>query len=132
MSSLAYLTEEWRSEAERKLKAELAPEKLDRATTSLVHQHTDCPGGGSKYILFRLQEGVLTELALGDGEPPEAEFQISGPYETFAKIARAELEAPNAILTGKLKLKGNMLKALKLAAIADRVNKVLAGIPSTF
>ncbi len=32
-------------------------------------------------------------------------------------------------MTGKLKLKGNMVKALKLAAIADRMNKVLAKIP---
>ncbi|MDD8027268.1 MAG: SCP2 sterol-binding domain-containing protein [Acidobacteriota bacterium] len=132
MPPLLYLTEDWRAEAERKLKSELSPERMDRATTSLAHIHTDCPGGGTKYLLFRLQDGVLTELLLGQGEAPEAEFQIAGPYDVFARIARAELEAPNAILTGKLKLKGNMLKALKLAAIADRVNKVLIGIPSVF
>ena len=33
-------------------------------------------------------------------------------------------------MTGKLKLKGNMVKALKLASLADRLNKVLATIPT--
>jgi putative sterol carrier protein len=35
-------------------------------------------------------------------------------------------------MTGKLKLKGNMVKALKLASIADRLNKVLATIPAQY
>ncbi len=35
-------------------------------------------------------------------------------------------------MTGKLKLKGNMIQALKLAAIADRLNKVLAEIPAVY
>ena len=35
-------------------------------------------------------------------------------------------------MMGKLKLKGNMVKALKLAAIADRMNKVLSKIPTAY
>ena len=66
------------------------------------------------------------------GEPPEAEFHITGTYDVFARIARAELGAQKALMTGQLKLKGNMIKALKLAAIADRLNKVLAGIPAAY
>ncbi len=130
MAPWSYLTEEWRAEAERRLKAELTPESLDRATTSLAHVHTDCPGGGTKHLLYRLENGALTELILGDGPAPEAEFEISGPYEILAKVGRGEMEVASAVMTGKLKLKGNMLKALKMASIAERVNKVLAGIPA--
>ena len=64
----------------------------------------------------------VAEIALGTGEPPAAEFQISGTYEVFAQISRAELGAQKALMTGKLRLKGNMIKALKLAAIADRLD----------
>ena len=132
MSPLPYLTEEWRAEAERRLKAELTPERMNNITSSMSNIYLDCPDGGSKYLLFRFENGALAELGLGAGEPPEAEFHITGTYEVFAQISRAELGAQKALMTGKLKLKGNMIKALKLAAIADRLNKVLAGIPASY
>jgi putative sterol carrier protein len=132
MSPLQYLTEEWRVEAERRLKSELTPEKMNFITSSMSNIYLDCPGGGSKFLLFRFENGVVTEISLGTGEPPQAEFQISGTYEVFAQISRAELGAQKALMTGKLRLKGNMIKALKLAAIADRLNKVLAGIPAAY
>ena len=132
MSPLQYLTEEWRAEAEKRLRSELTPEKMNHITSSMSNIYLDCPGGGSKYLLFRFEDGALTELALGAGEPPEAEFRISGTYGVFAQISRAELGAQKALMTGQLRLKGNMIKALKLAAIADRLNKVLAGIPAVY
>lgn len=132
MTPLTYLSEEWRAEAERRLKSELTPERMNHITSSMSNVYLDCPGGGSKYLLFRFADGALTELGLGAGEPPEAEFHITGAYDVFARISRAELGAQKALMTGQLKLKGNMIKALKLAAIADRLNKVLAGIPAVY
>jgi putative sterol carrier protein len=132
MSIFPYLTEEWRAEAERRLKAELTPERMNHITSSMSNVYLDCPGGGTKFLLFRFVDGSLEEIALGTGEPPEAEFLITGTYEVFARISRAELGAQKALMTGQLKLKGNMIKALKLAAIADRLNKVLAGIPAVY
>jgi len=35
-------------------------------------------------------------------------------------------------MTGKLKLKGNMVKALKLASVVDRLNKVIAKIQAEY
>ncbi len=35
-------------------------------------------------------------------------------------------------MSGKLRLKGNMVKALKLASLADRINKVLEKIPARY
>ncbi len=35
-------------------------------------------------------------------------------------------------MTGKLRLKGNMVKALGLSAVVDRMNKVLATIPTVY
>jgi putative sterol carrier protein len=129
---LPYLSEEWRAEAERRLRAELTPERMNRITSSMSNVYLDCPGGGTKYLLFRFVDGSLAEIAVGTGEPPEAEFLITGTYEVFARISRAELGAQKALMTGQLKLKGNMIKALKLAAIADRLNKVMAGIPAVY
>jgi putative sterol carrier protein len=130
--ALRYLTKEWRDEAETQLKAALTPDRMNNINSSMSNIYEKCPDGTTKYLFFKFENGSLAQLLLGDGEPPQAEFRISGTYETFAKISRAELGAQKALMTGKLKLKGNMVKALKLAAIADRLNKVLAKIPAEY
>ncbi|MFH1983420.1 MAG: SCP2 sterol-binding domain-containing protein [Pseudomonadota bacterium] len=130
--NVQYLTPAWRDEAERRLTAELSPERMNHITSSMSNIYTACPDGKDKFLFFRFQEGRFAELILGEGEPPGAEFRITGTYDTFAKISRAELGSQKALMTGKLKLKGNMIKALKLAAIADRLNKVLSAIPATY
>jgi putative sterol carrier protein len=132
MAALRYLTQEWRDEAEKKLRAELTPERMNSITSSMSNIYENCPDGKTRFLYFEFKEGSLNRLLLGDGEPPEAEFRIIGAYDIFAKITRAELGAQKALMTGKLKLKGNMVKALKLAAIADRLNKVLATIPAEY
>jgi putative sterol carrier protein len=127
-----YLSPAWRDEAERRLRSELSPERMNFVTASMSNIYLDCPDGQTRYLLFRFENGEFAELLLGQGEPPQAEFKISGKYETFAKITQAELSSHKALMTGKLRLKGNMVKALKLAAIADRMNKVLAKIPASY
>lgn len=129
---LRYLSQEWRDAAETRLKQELSPERMNRITSSMSNIYLNCPDGKDRYLFFKYQDGMLLELLLGDGEPPAAEFKISGDYETFAKITRAELGSQKALMTRKLKLKGNMIKALKLASVADRLNKVLSGIPAIY
>ncbi len=130
--SLKYLSPEWRDEVQRKLSAELDPEKMNYATTSLVSVYGDCPDGKQHYFLVSCVDGVFVEVKVGEGEPPEAEFSISGDYEVFAKMSRGELGAQAALMSGKLKLRGNMVKALKLSSIADRFNRIIAAIPTEF
>ena len=130
--TVQYLTPPWRDEAERRLTAELSPERMNHITSSMSNIYKDCPDGRDRFLYFRFEEGRFAELILGEGEPPKAEFKITGSYDTFARISRAELGSQKALMTGKLKLKGNMVKALKLAAIADRLNKVLSAIPAAY
>ena len=94
--------------------------------------YKNCPDGVEHFLFVECQEGKVTRVETGTGEPPQAVFRIIGNYETFARISRAELGAQKALMTGKLKLKGNLAKALKLAAVSDRLNKVLAQIPTQY
>lgn len=127
-----YLSPEWRDEAERRLSSELSPQRMNFVTSSMSNIYTDCPDGETRFLLFRFDEGKFAQLLLGQGDPPKAEFRITGKYDTFAQITQTKLSSHKALMTGKLKLKGNMVKALKLAAIADRMNKVLAKIPTSY
>ena len=129
---LKYLSPEWRDEAEKKLSAELTPEVMNRISSSMSNIYLKCPDGKDRYLFFKFDEGKLSAVSVGEGEPPAAEFRIAGDYEVFAKITRAEMGAQKALMTGKLKLKGNMMKALKLASVADRINRVLSTIPAEY
>lgn len=127
-----YLSTGWRDEALRRLQAELPPEKMNNITTSMSNIYKNCPENAEKFLMIECIDGKVTRVETGDGAAPEAEFRITGDYETFAKISRAELGSQKALFTGKLKLKGNMAKALKLASLADRINKVLSQIPTKY
>lgn len=94
--------------------------------------YKNCPDGVEHFLFIECKEGKVTRVETGTGEPPQAVFRIIGDYETFSRISRAELGAQKALMTGKLKLKGNLAKALKLAAVSDRLNKVLAQIPTQY
>ena len=132
MSQFTYLSPEWALEAGRRLKEDLTPEKMKHLTSSMLTIYTHCPDGMERAIYYRLVGGVVEEVSLRQGDLPEAEFTIKGDYETFAKISQAELKARAALMSGKLTLKGNLVKALRLAPVVDRLNEVLATIPTDY
>jgi len=127
-----YLSPEWTAEAHRRLKEQLTAEQMKNVTSSMVTLYHDCPDGKNRALYYGLVNGVVDSLTICEGEVPAAEFVIEGDYQTFASISRAELNSRAALMTGKLKLKGNMVKALSFSSVVDRLNKVLATIPTEF
>jgi putative sterol carrier protein len=132
MDTFEYLSPEWAQEATRRLQTDLTPEKMKHLTSSMVTFYTDCPDGKNRAVYYNVVDGVVEQVSVQEGDPPAAEFRITGSYETFARISRAELKARAALMGGKLTLKGNLVKALKLAPIVDRLNEVLATIPTEY
>jgi putative sterol carrier protein len=132
METYRYLSPEWVTEAERRLQADLSPEKMKHITSSMLTVYTDCPDGQDRALYYGVVDGVVQELSLVEGEWPPAEFTITANYETFARISRAELKARAALMSGKMTLKGNLVKALRLAPVVDRLNEVLATIPAEY
>jgi len=132
MERFRYLSPEWAQEALRRLRQELDADKMKHVTSSMLTVYRDCPDGQERALYYKFVDGVVDELSIREGELPEAEFRIIGDYETFAKISRAEIGSRSALMSGKLTLKGNMVKALSLAAVVDRLNKVLASIPTEY
>jgi putative sterol carrier protein len=132
MEKFAYLSPEWAAEATRRLQADLTPEKMKHLTSSMMTLYTNCPDGAERAVYYRLVDGVVEEVSLQEGDLPQAEFTIKGDYDTFAQISQAELKARAALMSGKLTLKGNLVKALRLAPVVDRLNEVLATIPTEY
>ena len=132
MESLKYLSPEWTREAHRRLLADLDADKMKHVTSSMLTVYKNCPDGQDRALYYKFVDGVIDELSIQAGDLPDAEFRIIGEYETFAKISRAEMGSRSALMTGKLTLKGNMVKALSLSAVVDRMNAVLASIPTGY
>lgn len=128
MAKIKYLSPEWTAEAENRLRSQLSPEQMKNLTSSMLTVYSNCPDGIDRALYYKLENGVFTEISVREAPFPEAEFTISGDYETFARISRAELGSRSALMTGKLRLQGNMVKALSLASIVDRFNKILSEI----
>lgn len=128
MPTLKYLSPEWTAEAEKRLRSQLTPESMKNMTSSMLTVYKDCPDGQERALYYKIENGVFTDISVRQEPLPEAEFIISGDYDTFAKISRAELGSRSALMSGKLRLTGNMVKALSLASIVDRFNKILSEI----
>ena len=132
MEKFKYLSAEWTQEAFKRLKQELTPEKMKNVSSVMLTLYRNCPDGKERALYYKFVDGVVDQVAVVEGEMPQAEFKITGDYETFARISRAELGSRAALMSGKLRLEGNMVKALSLSAVVDRLNKVLASIPREY
>lgn len=62
----------------------------------------------------------------------KAEFKAFAPHEVFQKVILKELDGSKALLNGKFKLKGNMMKAMGVIGAYNRIEKVQRSIPTTF
>jgi len=127
-----YLSKEWADEVTRRCQKELTPEKMKHITSSMLTINTKCPDGKTRAVYYKFVKGVVESLSIVEGTLPKAEFSITADYDLFAKISRAELKARAALMSGKMLLKGNLVKALTLSPTVDRLNEVIATVPTEF
>jgi len=129
---LKYLSKEWADEVMKRCKKELTPEKMKHITSSMLTINTNCPGGKTKAVFYKLKDGAVDTVNIVEGTLPKAEFTITAEYDMFAKISRGEVKARAALMSGKMVLRGNLVKALTLSPTVDRLNEVIAKIPAEF
>lgn len=127
-----YLSPEWAEEVFKRTNEQLSPERMKHITSSMLTVNTNCPDGKDRAIYYGIVDGVVTEVSIKEGTLPTAEFTITADYELFARISRAELKARAALMSGKMKLKGPLVKALRLSPLVDRLNEVIATIPTEY
>ena len=127
-----YLTPEWAGEVVRRVNERLTPERMKHLTSSMLTVNTNCPDGKDRAVYYNIEDGVVTEVSIREGDLPRAEFTITAEYQLFSRISRAEVKARSALMSGKMKLKGPLVKALRLSPLVDRLNEVIATIPTEY
>ncbi len=80
-------------------------------------------------IGYKTEQGRIVDIWIG--ERP-TDFVISGRYGVWVDILRGKMGATKAFLTRKLKVRGDLIKILKLSKATERWLEILRTIPTEF
>lgn len=98
--------------------------KDGRVNARLVEVYEDCPDGKTRWIYYALTEGKFKEMRYDTGDDvPEATFISSGKYKDYVKVETGEISPKSAHMNGTFTLKGNMMQALSMIGIYNRIMK---------
>jgi len=94
--------------------------------TSIALNVTDI---GQNYLLG-VENGATTLQKVAPGAA--AEFTLDGTYESWAKVAKGEVDLQSAVLKGQLKFKGSITKILMYRDKLTRVADIMHDVPKEF
>jgi putative sterol carrier protein len=66
------------------------------------------------------------------GEEKKAAFIYSGPYGNWKKLINKQIDPIQGLLTGKFKLKGDMIKVLRAVRAAKELVETAGKVPTEF
>ncbi len=116
---MKFLTEEWSGEFIALAKDTFSPGKTpSKVTVTLCECYNKVPqcGGGTVWFMYTFRDGVITDITRGTGRDsaPAADYVSDADYDVSVKNIIGELSSAKALTSGKIKLKGNLMKGLKL------------------
>lgn len=127
---VAFGTLEWLDEyAKLYNENEVAKEALKDLSAKVGYEFTDRPDIKPKYAFIK--EGVIAE----HGEitdPGEMDYIIKANYDVWKAMTLGELDPMNALMSGKVKIQGNMAALLKHADGFKQTFDVVQSIPTAF
>lgn len=88
------------------------PEKVDGFTGRLFFEITGDDGG--EWTVTFEDDGVDVKPG---GDKADAEFSVKMKSKNFVKMMNGDMSGANAFMTGKLKFKGDVSKAMKLRGL---------------
>lgn len=131
-----YLSREWLEEGRSRVSA--SPDFAASAkglTASLINTITEAPGGRTIFLYYQFHEGAIKELTVSEDpailERP-AEFRVSGNYETYTLINQGKLGSTEAVFKRKIKLEGNLAKALRYIRPLEAFNAIVRTVPTVY
>ncbi|MBD3194915.1 MAG: sterol carrier protein [Candidatus Lokiarchaeota archaeon] len=99
----------------------------------LVHVEPSGPLDHDVKFFLGLHKGECTGThIIKEGDNPDCEFILAGPYDNFVKVAKGELDTIQGVMSGKLKLTGNMAKLMRATRAAQEIVNSLQNIDTEF
>jgi putative sterol carrier protein len=111
--TVKFLSQEWADTLKTALNGDDAFKLVAEGKTATIQQVIGGADGDTHYWL-RIADGAI-DMGVGDTESPDA--TITQSYETAVALAKSELSAVTAFMTGKIKVAGNMGMLLGLQGV---------------
>lgn len=117
---MKFLTDEWIAAFEKRAREVFSEDDTPTSlTVTLVETYENVPqlGGKDFWHLYAIEGGVIDELDHGNDKadiPADAAFVTFCPYDLVVKIMTGEVSTPRAMLSGEIKMKGNLTRAMKM------------------
>ena len=135
MAKIKFGSEEWVKALEKELNASQAYEESAKNWEGDFYFVVD-PEGTLKdpiYLYMDLWHGKCRESFVAqDKSVKHPAFVMSGPYGKWKKVVLAQLDPIQALMTGQLKLKGNMVMVMKNVKAAQEIVRACTRIDTEF
>ena len=84
-------------------------------------------------VFLGLYHGECNEARLvEETEKIETEYTMAGPYDSFVKVMKKEVDPIRAIMSGQLRLEGNMAKLMRHTKAAQEIVESLGGFETEY
>lgn len=126
MAAVEYLSQDWANEMRTALAEEFSTRGV--VSTVFVQVVTGCPDGQDAWTLIELAKGRMVRYEVGVGTPPEYELAAEGTYKVHKGCVTGEIDGSQCIMTGEMKLLGNVTKAMSLLGTYSRLEEVAKSV----
>ena len=128
--AIKFLSKEYEETLGNLLKEDFS--KPSNLTTTFCQRILGCPDGKDRWVLYGVDQGIMAKFEIGEGEAPEAAYRVSGPYQVYVDLIHGKLDGKSCLITRKLKLEGNMTRAISLLGAYTRIEKNQKSIETDF
>jgi len=121
---MKFLDDEWYDEYVKRCYASF--DKPGKLTLTYCELYKECGGEhDTMWIFYDFENAMFREIKRGYGEDtvPDSMYRCTGTREAFVGICDGSLDPKKAVLSGKLGLKGNMLKAFSMLDMANKLTE---------
>lgn len=120
-----YLSPEWFDEINATAAAGDVSDAVTEGLRLVVQQLvTDGPDGDVRYAV-RIEDG---RVAVVPGEAPDADVTVTEDHATATAVARGDLAAPVAFMTGRIRVTGDTRALLAAQPALHRLDAVFAEV----
>jgi len=133
--ALKFPSDEWIKELSRQLNASEAYEKAARDWEGdfIFIVEPDEAHPETAYLFLSLYHGKSPDAAMVKSEEErKAEFVIRAAFSTWRRVIEGKLDPIQGMMTGRLKLKGNMMKIMRYPKAAKEIVSCCAKVPTDF
>lgn len=120
-----YLSPEWFAEINATAAAGDVSDAVSEGLRLVIQQLvTDGPEGDVRYAV-RIEDGTV---AVVPGEAPDADVTVTEDHATATAVARGDLAAPVAFMTGRIRVTGDTRALLAAQPALHRLDAVFAEV----